>query len=164
MKIDITKVANAILYMIEQEVLHLNDRKASILLFLCDFHNQEKHSKKIFNEEYIKDKRNPHPVVLGEIFDIIANSEDLEEDDERLYIIQELLDYLDIEVITKENFIELKFLKMEEEFDKSLFSKEELKTINDVIQKYKDETPRKVANSTFKIQKVRDTNLDEVII
>ncbi|RXJ90767.1 DUF4065 domain-containing protein [Arcobacter sp. CECT 8983] len=164
MKIDITKIANAILYMIEKDVKHLNDRKVAILLFLMDFEHQKKTGEKIFNEEYIKDKRNPEPVVISEIFDIIANSEDLDEEDERLYIIQELLDYLDIEVLTKDKFIELKFIKMEEEFDKSLFTRKEINSIEAVIEKYGEDTARKVANATFKIQKVRDTALNEVII
>ncbi|RXJ76032.1 DUF4065 domain-containing protein [Arcobacter sp. F155] len=164
MKIDITKIANAILYMLEKDVKHLNDRKVAILLFLMDFENQKKTGEKIFNEDYIKDKRNPEPVVIGEIFEIIANSEDLDEEDERLYIIQELLDYLDIEVLTKDKFIELKFIKMEEEFDKSLFSRKELNSIEAVIEKYGEDTARKVANATFKIQKVRDTALNEIII
>ncbi len=164
MKIDITKIANVILYMLEKDVKHLNDRKVAILLFLMDFENQKKTGEKIFNEEYIKDKRNPEPVVIGEIFEIIANSEDLDEEDERLYIIQELLDYLDIEVLTKDKFIELKFIKMEEEFDKSLFSRKELNSIEAIIEKYGEDTARKVANATFKIQKVRDTALNEIII
>jgi len=164
LKIDITKIANAILYTLEKDVKHLNDKKVAILLFLMDYEHQKKTGEKIFNEEYVKDKRNPHPVVLGEIFDIIANSEDLDEEDERLYIIQELLDYLDIEVITNDKFIELKFIKMEEEFDKSLFSRKEINSIEAVIEKYKDETARKVANATFRIEKVRDTALNEIII
>jgi len=164
LKIDITKIANAILYMLEKDVKHLNDRKVAILLFLMDFENQKKTGEKIFNEDYMKDKRNPEPVVIGEIFEIIANSEDLDEEDERLYIIQELLDYLDIEVLTKDKFIELKFIKMEEEFDKSLFSRKELNSIEAVIEKYGEDTARKVANATFKIQKVRDTALNEIII
>jgi len=164
LKIDITKIANVILYMLEKDVKHLNDRKVAILLFLMDFENQKKTGEKIFNEEYIKDKRNPEPVVIGEIFEIIANSEDLDEEDERLYIIQELLDYLDIEVLTKDKFIELKFIKMEEEFDKSLFSRKELNSIEAIIEKYGEDTARKVANATFKIQKVRDTALNEIII
>ena len=164
MKIDITKIANVILYMLEKDVKHLNDRKVAILLFLMDFENQKKTGEKIFNEDYMKDKRNPEPVVIGEIFEIIANSEDLDEEDERLYIIQELLDYLDIEVLTKDKFIELKFIKMEEEFDKSLFSRKELNSIEAVIEKYGEDTARKVANATFKIQKVRDTTLNEIII
>ena len=58
-----------------------------------------------------------------------VQSTKIEEDDERIFLMQELLDYLDIEVIEKEKFIELNFIKMEEEFDESIFSKDELKTI-----------------------------------
>lgn len=164
MKLDITKVANVVLYMIDENVLHLNDRKLSILLFLMDFNHLENCEDKIFGDEYIKDKRNPEPKILSELFDIIANQEDLEEEDERLFLIQELLDYIDIEIETNEKFIELKFIKMEEEFDESLFNKEELKTINKVIEKYKNETARKIANACFQIDKVRETTLNDIII
>jgi len=34
---DITKVANFILYMIENKVSYINDKKLSILLFLIDY-------------------------------------------------------------------------------------------------------------------------------
>ncbi|WP_143145204.1 Panacea domain-containing protein [Arcobacter sp. LA11] len=164
MKFDITKVANVILYMLNENVLHLNDRKLSILLFLMDFNHLENCEDTIFGEEYIKDKRNPEPRVLSELFDIIANQEDLDEEDERLFLIQEILDYIDIEVITKDKFIELQFIKMDEEFDETLFDKEELKTINKIITKYKDETARKIANACFQIDKVRQTQIGETII
>ncbi len=150
--------------MLHNQVNHLNDKKLSIMLFLIDFNHQKYCGKKIFDEEYLKTSRQPKPIVLGEIFDIIANGEDLEEDDERIFLIQELLDYLDIEVIEKDKFIELKFLKMEEEFDETLFNKEEMKTIQKIINEHFESTPRKIANETFKIDKVRNTQLNQIII
>lgn len=164
MKLDITKIANVILYMIDENVTQLNDRKVSILLFLIDYYHKEATGLKIFGEEYIKDKRNPEPITLSEIFDIIANSEDLDEEDERLFLIQEILDYLDIEILTKDKFIELRFIKMEEDFDSTLFNEDELKTIKKIIAKYKNETARKVANACFQIEKVRETALNEIIL
>ena len=53
---------------------------------------------------------------------------------------------------------------MEEDFDKSIFSKIELNTISNVIKQYKNETPRKMANACFSINKVRETKKDEIII
>ncbi len=150
--------------MLDNKVSHLNDKKVAVLLFLMDYKHLEKFDAKIFGETYIKSKRNPEPKTLGNIFDIIANSEDLEEADERLYIIQELLDHLDIEILTKEKYIELKFLKMEEEFDESLFEKEELKTLIKIVAQHKNKTPRKMANLCFSIDKVRETANGEVII
>lgn len=161
---DITKVANVILYMLHKQVKHLNDKKLSIMLFLMDYNHQKFCDNKIFGEEYIKSARNPEPVVLSEIFDIIANGEDLDEGDERLYLIQELLDYLDIEVISNEKFIELKFLKMEEDFDESLFSEDELKTIQKIVNEYAETSPRNVANACFKIDEVRNTPKGETVI
>lgn len=164
MNVDITKVANTILYMLHKQVNNLNDKKVSIMLFLMDYNHTKFCGKKIFNEEYIKSARNPEPVLIAELFDIIANEEDLDEEDERLYLIQELLDYLDIEVSEKKNFIELKFVQMEEEFDESLFDKDELITIQKIVSEHKDSSPRNIANVCFKIDQVRETANGEVII
>lgn len=164
MTIDMTKVANVILYMLHKQVKHLNDKKAIIMLFLIDFNHLKYCGKKIFNDEYIKGPRHPEAIIIGELFDIVANEEDLEENDERIFLMQELLDYLDIEVIKKEKFIELNFLKMEEEFNESLFDKDEIKTINKIVIDYKDSSPRNIANDCFKIEEVRNTPKGEIII
>ena len=161
---DITKIANFILYMIENKVSHINDKKLSILLFLIDYKSLQTYDIKIFGEEYIKAPRNPEPKILTELFNIIANEEDLEEDDERLYLIQELLDFVDIEIVKKPNFIELQFIKVEEEFDKSIFTRKELKLIDNIIEKYKNTTVRNTANACFNIEKVRETINGEIII
>jgi len=150
--------------MLDKDVKHLNDKKLSIMLFLIEYNHLENCGAKIFGDEYVKSTRNPEPKILGDIFNIIANEEDLEEEDERLYLITELLEYIDIEILAKQNFVELKFIKMEEEFDASLFEKPELISINKVINKYKDLSARNIANDTFKIDKVRETAKDEVII
>lgn len=159
-----TKIANTILYMLHKKVKHLNDKKVAILLFLMDYNHLKFCGAKIFNEEYIKGTRHPEPVILGDLFDIVANQEDLEEEDERIYLMQELLDYLDIEVIAKEKFIELNFIKMEEEFDESIFSKDEIKTIHKIVSQYQDTSARNIANDCFKIDEVRNTVKGEIII
>ena len=164
MNIDITKIANVILYMLHKKVTHLNDKKLIILLFLMDYNHKKFCGETIFGEEYIKGSRHPEPVVIGELFDIIANNEDLEEDDARLYLIQELLDYLDIEVVEKKSFIELQFIKMEEEFDDELFSSDELTTINKVVVEYSETTARNIANDCFKIDEVRETKAGDKIL
>ena len=164
MNIDMTKVANVILYMLHKQVKQLNDKKVSIMLFLMDYNHQKFCDQKIFNDTYIKGARHPEPLIISELFDIVANEEDLEEDDERIFLMQELLDYLDIEVVEKEKFIELNFIKMEEEFDESIFSKDELKTINKIVTEYKDTSSRNIANDCFKIDEVRATAKGEVII
>ena len=159
-----TKVANVILYMLHKQVKQLNDKKVSIMLFLMDYNHQKYCGQKLFNETYIKGSRHPEPIVLSELFDIVANEEDLEEEDERIYLMQELLDYLDIEVIKKEKFIELNFIKMEEEFDESIFSKDELKTVYKIVSQYQDSSARNIANDCIKIDEVRNTPKGEIII
>ena len=164
MIVDMTKIANAILYMLHKKVKHLNDKKVAILLFLMDFNHLKFCGKKIFNEQYIKAPRHPEPVVLGELFEIVANQEDLEEEDERIFLMQELLDYLDIGLIEKEKYVELIFIQMEEEFDETLFDKDEMRTIHKIVSQYLDTTTRVLANECFKIDELRNTAKDEIII
>jgi len=150
--------------MLENKVVNLNDKKLEALLFMIDYTHYKKHEEKIFGDEYIKAKRAPEPKIMGDIFGIIANDIDLEENDERMYIITEFLEFLDIEILEKEKFIELGFVKMEEEYDKTLFTQKERNTIEAVVAKYAKETPRQMSNATFSIEKVRTTPIGEVII
>lgn len=164
MSCDITKIANVILYMLHKQVKHLNDKKLSIMLFLIDYNHLKYCGTKIFGDTYVKTARHPELKILGELFDIIVNEEDLGEDDERLYLIQELLNFLDIELDFKDKFVALLFVKMEEEYDDALFSKDELKTIHKIVSEYLDASPRSTANACFKIEEVRKTQIGEVII
>ena len=164
MKFDISKIANATLYMLENKVVNLNDKKLEALLFMIDYTHYKKHEEKIFGDEYIKAKRSPEPKIMGDIFGIIANDIDLDENDEKMYIITEFLEFLDIEILKKEKFIELGFVKMEEEYDKTVFSQKERNTIEAVVAKYAKETPRQMANATFSIEKVRSTTIGDLII
>jgi len=164
LNLDITKVSNLILYMLHKQVKHINDKKLSIILFLIDYNHLKFCGKKIFGDEYIKNNRYPEPAILSEIFEIIANEENLDENDERVYLIQELLDYLDIDIVERDNFNELKFISIGAEFDDTLFDNDELKTINKIILEYKDATPRTIANDTFKIDDVRNKTKGEVVI
>lgn len=164
MELNIAKVSNTILYMIKNKVAGLNDKKISILLFLMEYNHQKDFNTSMFNETFIKDTRNPEPVILGDIFNIIANDKDVDEEDERLYIIQELLAYLDIEIISKGKYNELKFIKMEEDFDKDLFTNDEFKILSKITKQYKVHTARNLANVCFDIEKVRQTPKGEVII
>ena len=53
---------------------------------------------------------------------------------------------------------------MEEEFDETLFDKDELRTINKVVNEYKETSSRNIANDCFKIDIVRTTPKGEIII
>lgn len=158
MKIDITKIANAIVLMIDKKVKHLDDRKLSIMLFLIDYNHKKIHNEIIFADDYIKNKKLPQSQTLNELYDLIASEEDIDEEDERFYLIEELIEYINIDITPKEKFTELKFSKTEdEEFDDELFSKEELKTINKIIQEFKDSSFRNISNEPFGIDLFRQT-------
>ena len=161
--VDMTKVANIILYMLHKQVKSLNNKKIELMLFFMEKNHLDFFNQKIINEEFLKDKRGVKAKNLNEIFELIIDEVDLDEDDERIYFIQELLDFLEIDIIEKNGFKELNFSKFEEDFSEELFSQDELKTIHKVVNLYKDTTVRNLANECFSMQKVRDTINDEVI-
>lgn len=53
---------------------------------------------------------------------------------------------------------------MEEDFDETLFDKDEIKTIHKIINQYTNITARNIANECFKIDEVRNTQKGELII
>lgn len=163
MNIDITKIANAIILMLDKKVKHLDDRKLSIMLFLMDYNHKMATNNFIFTDDYIKNKRIPQSQVLSELFEIIASQEELEDEDERVYLIEELIEFVDIDITVKDKFTELKFSKLEEEFDDELFEKEELKTIKKIIKTYEETTFRNISNEPFALDLFRDAKDGELI-
>ncbi|WP_418180506.1 type II toxin-antitoxin system antitoxin SocA domain-containing protein [Aliarcobacter lanthieri] len=162
--IDMTKVANIILYMLHKQTKTLNNKKIELMLFFMENNHLSFCNEKIINETFIKDKRGVKAVVLSELFEIIINEDILDEEDDRVYFIQELMDFLDIEIVEKENFKELKFAKLDEDFDEGIFSKDELRTIHKIVTLYKDTSVRNLSNECFSIDKVRLTENQEVIL
>lgn len=159
-----TKVANIILYMLHKQVKSLDNRKVELMLFFIELNHLDFCNKKITNETFIKDKRAPKALVLSELFEIILSEDDLDEEDDRVYFIQELMDFLEIEIVDKPTYKELHFSKYEEDFDESLFTADEMKTIHKVVSLYKDTSSRNLANESFSIEKVRLCENGEVII
>ncbi len=164
MYIDMTKVANIILYMLHKQVKALNHKKIELMLFFIEKNHLDFCGKKIINETFIKTSRGVKPLILDELFNIIIDEIDFEdEEDDRVFFIQELMDFLEIDIVEKENYKELKFYKLDEEFDESIFTKDEITTIHKIVTLYKDTSVRNLANECFSMQKVRDTINDEVI-
>ncbi len=164
MYIDMTKVANIILYMLHKQVKALNHKKIELMLFFIEKNHLDFCGKKIINETFIKTSRGIKPLILDELFNIIIDEIDFEdEEDDRVFFIQELMDFLEIDIVEKENYKELKFYKLDEEFDESIFTKDEITTIHKIVTLYKDTSVRNLSNECFSMQKVRDTINDEVI-
>lgn len=164
-KFDITKVANLILYMLHKKVKNLNDKKLTLMMFFMEYNHMQFCNSKIFFDTYIKQKRNPEGLILSDLFDVIANEEELEDDDLRTYLIDELCEYVNIDINKKETFVELKFSVNEnEEFDEELFTKDEIRTIQKIINTYSETSVRNLANETFNLDVVRNAQIDEIII
>ena len=94
-----------------------------------------------------------------------ANQKEFEdEDDDRVFFIQELMDFLEIEIVEKERFKELKFSKLDEDFDETIFTSDELKSIHKVINLYKDTSVRNLSNECFSLEKVRKSENGTIVL
>ncbi len=162
--VDITKVSNIILYMLHKQVKALNHKKIELMLFFMELNHLNFCGKKIINETYIKTQRGVKALVLDELFTLILDETNLEdEEDDRIYFIQELMDFLDIDIVEKPTFKELKFYKIDEDFDESIFSSDELKTIHKIVTLYKDTSVRNLANECFSLENIRKKDINEII-
>ena len=164
MKFDITKVANAIIYMLDSESRFLNHRKIALMIFLVDFYHLEQYGVKVFGDDYVKDPREPKSVMLDNLFQVIIEDDEIDETDDSYFLIGELMEYLDIDVIHRGRYKELKFFKRYESFNDEMFSETEFEILEYIIKKYKNETSRKTANSIFRIDDFRAVDNGDIII
>ena len=108
MNIDMTKIANIILYMLHKQVKALNHKKIELLIFFIELNHINFCGKKILGETFIKTPRGVKAEVLDELFTLILDEVEFEdEEDDRVFFIQELMDFLEIEIVEKERFKEL---------------------------------------------------------
>ena len=97
MNIDMTKIANIILYMLHKQVKALNHKKIELLIFFCELNHLNFCGKKILGETFIKTSRGVKAEVLDELFTLILDEVEFEdEEDDRVFFIQELMDFLQI--------------------------------------------------------------------
>lgn len=164
--VDITKVANLILYFLHKGVKNLNHKKIELLIFFIEKNHLDFCGKKILNENFIKTPRGVKAEVLDELFNTIIDDIqfDNEEDDDMVFFIQELMDFLDIEIIDKSTYKELKFSKLDEDFDESIFTESEIRTVTKIINLYKDISVRNLTNECFTLDSVRAKTDDEVVL
>ncbi|WP_419233583.1 type II toxin-antitoxin system antitoxin SocA domain-containing protein [Aliarcobacter cryaerophilus] len=165
MNIDMTKIANIILYMLHKQVKALNHKKIELLIFFIELNHLNFCGKKILGETFIKTSRGVKAEVLDEIFTLILDEVEFEdEEDDRVFFIQELMDFLEIEIVEKERFKELKFAKLDEDFDETIFTSDELKSIHKVINLYKDTSVRNLSNECFSLEKVRKSENGAIVL
>ena len=79
MNIDMTKIANIILYMLHKQVKALNHKKIELLIFFCELNHLNFCGKKILGETFIKTSRGVKAEVLDELFTLILDEVEFEE-------------------------------------------------------------------------------------
>jgi len=161
MNFDITKIAMAILYFLENDVKQLSERKVLAMLFLIDFNYFEKNGKFVFIDDYIKEKRYVKSALLSEIFETIKLEKDIE-GDELEFLIKEFLEFIEIDIDKKENHIDIKFQAIEK-FDSEAFDEREFEILKEITKTYKNSSNRNTLNALFSIDKFREVEEEQHI-
>lgn len=143
MEYNIKKVANAIIYFIDSQVQNISKTKVMKLLFFADKIHLERYGKPIFYDDYIALQYGPIPSLTLNIINSINEPE--KEDFKSL--IKEFLEYVRLNEQYDEDMITTTFEK-KKEFNQKLFSQSEIEILNEISQKYKNYTAKKLSKLT----------------
>jgi len=154
----IEKLANAIVYFIVTEVEHLAKTELMKLNYLADKNHLAGYGRTIFFDDYYKLPRGP---VASLTLNIINNLNEEDADDLKTYT-DDFLNILDLKIQIDDKQKITKFIP-KTTFKKELFSKSELKIIEEISKKYKDYTKDEISDESHLLKEYRNTQMNSII-
>ncbi len=155
---NIEKIANAIIYFVNNDVESLGKTKLMKLLFYTDKYHLENFGRAVFGDAYYKLPQGPVPTIT---LNVINSLNESEKDDFSEYG-EVFSKYVKTEETEQPHrYKAMKFIP-QSEFNEKLFSKSELKVMDDVIAKFKDYTARQISDEsheTPEYQEAYDTGI-----
>jgi len=154
----IKKVANAIIYFIENGVENFGKTKLMKLMFFADKYHLKKYMRTIFADTYIKLPFGPIPTLtLGTIDSI----NEFEKDDFENYV-DEFLKYIIVSEQYDGKYKKTTFSK-KHDFDEELFSISELEILKQITDEFKKHTAVQISEHSHTLDEYKYTNDNEVI-
>ena len=154
----IEKVANAIVYFVEKDVKHFGKTKLMKLMYFADKSHLEQYGRTMFFDDYYKLPRGP---VASLTLNIINNLNEEDGEDFRSYT-DDFLNILELKIQTDDEQKITKFIP-KTTFKKELFSKSELKIIEEVSKKYKDYTKDEISHESHLLKEYINTQMNSII-
>lgn len=156
---DVKKIANAIIYFIDNDVQSLGSTKLMKLCFYADKYHLEEYGKAIFNHSYTKLPRGPVPTWL---YSIVRTSISGNYD----YDFQEEVNVFNEYIGTKESsynkYTQVIFAK-KQQFNNKFFSKTQLKILDKVIEEFRTITAAEISELSHKTNAWKNVEMNEQI-
>lgn len=156
---DVKKIANAIIYFIDNNVHNLGFTKLMKLCFYADKYHLEEYGKAIFNHSYTKMPRGPVPTWL---YSIIRTSVSGTYDYDFQEEVNIFNDYVDISHQKNGNYEQYIFTK-KQDFNNKFFSKTQLKILDKVIESFKTITAAELSELSHQTYAWKNVEMNEQI-
>ncbi len=156
---DVKKIANAIIYFIDNNVHSLGSTKLMKLCFYADKYHLEEYGKPIFNHSYTKLPRGPVPTWLYSIVRTsISGNYDYDFQEE----VNVFNEYIGIEEVSYNKYTQIIFTK-KQEFNNKFFSKTQLKILNKVIEEFRTITAAEISELSHTTNAWKNVEMNEQI-
>jgi uncharacterized phage-associated protein len=154
----IKKVANAVIYFLDNGVENFGKTKLMKLMFFADKYHAKKYMRTIFSDTYIKLPFGPVPsLTLG----VIDSINEFEKDDFENYV-DEFLKYIIVSEQYDGKYKKTTFTK-KQAFDEDLFSISELEILKQIADEFKGHTAVQISEYSHTLDEYKYTNDNEVI-
>lgn len=154
----IEKVANAIIFFIDNQVENLGKTKLMKLMFFADNYHLKKYMRSIFADTYIKLPYGPVPTLtLGTIDSI----NEFEKEDFQNYV-DDFLKYIVVNEQYDGKYRKTTFAK-KQEFDSDLFSISEIEVLKQISEEFKKYTASQISEYSHTFDEYKFTDDNQVI-
>ena len=157
---DVKKIANTIIYFIDNNVENLGITKLMKLFFYADKYHLEEYGKPIFNHTYTKLPRGPVPTWLYSIIrTAISGVSDIDFKSE----VEIFNRYIGVKEKSNGEYSKVDFTK-NEQFDKNFFSKSQIKILDKVINEFKKITAKEISEKSHDTKAWQSVELNQQIL
>jgi len=156
---DVKKIANTIIYFIDNNVKSLGITKLMKLFFYADKYHLEKYGKPIFNHTYTKLPRGPVPTWLYSIIrTAISGASDFDFQSE----VEVFNKYIGVQEKNDGEFTRIEFIK-KQQFDQKFFSKSQINILNQIINEFKNITATDISEKSHNTKAWRSVEANQQI-
>ena len=163
---DIYKIANTILFFIENDMHHFGITKLMKLFFYADKYHLEKYKKTIFSSEYTKLEHGPVPqstlTLLHEALSLkLENGYPLEYEEEAK-IINQFIDINAVRLDDNKNMLKFK-VKDKAQANKDFFSQSELEILEKVSEEFRDISTNEISDMSHETRAWKSVDIRQPI-
>lgn len=155
---NIEKVANAIIYFIDNNIEHFGKTKLMKIMFFSDKLHLQKYGRTIFADTYYKYDRGP---VAHLTYNILNSINEVENDDLQEYT-NDFANRIELTTVNDGDNQITTFIQ-KQDFRSEIFSKSELSVFDTIAKQYKAYTKDEISKESHELPEYINTKLNEII-